>query len=148
MEGGRGKEGEKGTEERERRKEREDEKRDRGREIEGEREETEGGREREEKREERRRGEREREKGREREVLSSSLCPCSFSPPLCLLSAFTHLPLSSPLSLSLLSLSLSKSSVSPTEIFFTVFSLMLAPFRTRISTTSPFPLAAAACNGV
>ncbi len=47
-----------------------------------------------------------------------------------------------------LSLSSSKLSGSPTEIFFTFFSLMLAPFRTRISTTSPFPFWAAMCNGV
>jgi hypothetical protein len=83
-------------------------------------------------------GMKERERGRQRSSVPSSSS----------LSAFTHLRLSSPLSLSLLSLSFSKSSVSRTKIFFTFFSLMLAPFRSRISTTSPFPLAAAQCNGV
>jgi hypothetical protein len=43
------------------------------------------------------------------------------------------------LSLLPLSLSFSKSSVFPIEIFFTSLSLMLAPFRSSISATSPFP---------
>ncbi len=62
------------------------------------------------------------------------------------------LKLSSPLSaLSLCSLSLPlfiKIICFSNRNIFTSFSLMLAPFRTRISSTSPFPCRAARCNGV
>ncbi len=82
---------------------------------------------------------------------ASSLFISLFSLSLCSLygpSLFLPLSLSLSFYFIALSLYLSKSAVSPRQKFLTSFSLMLAPFRSRISTTSPFPFPAAKCNGV
>jgi hypothetical protein len=81
-------------------------------------------------------------------LCSLSLMPLYPSPSLTnkhiQLSAISLLALSAhSLDTLFLSLSLLISFVSPAKVFLTLFSLMLAPFRSRISTTSPFPLRAA-----